>query len=153
VIFGSGMVAGNLFWGRWIDRSVIWSMAVLLVLMAAFLTWFAVATNNAYAAMLPLFFVGSATALASATQTRLMDVAGKAQTMAAALNHSSFNTGNALGALLGGLVIDAGWGWSAPSWVGVGLALAGLAILVISVLVQRRSDAQLLGRDEAGEFG
>jgi DHA1 family inner membrane transport protein len=82
-----------------------------------------------------------------------MDVAGKAQTMAAALNHSSFNTGNALGALLGGLVIDAGWGWSAPSWVGVGLAVAGLAILGISVLVQRRSDAQLLGRDEAGEFG
>ena len=68
----------------------------------------AIATSRSRA----LFLVGSATALASATQTRLMDVAGKAQTMAAALNHSSFNTGNALGALLGGLVIAAGWGWT-----------------------------------------
>lgn len=138
VVFGAGMVAGNLFWGRFIDRAVVGTMAILLVLMMVFLTLFAIASNNQYLAMPALFLVGSATALASATQTRLMDVAGKAQTMAAALNHSAFNTGNALGALLGGIVIAAGWGWSAPSWVGVGLAAAGLAILGASVALERR---------------
>jgi DHA1 family inner membrane transport protein len=141
VVFGSGMVAGNLFWGRFIDRHVIRAMGILLVLMIFFLALFAVASHNQYTAMPALFLVGSATALASATQTRLMDVAGKAQTMAAALNHSSFNTGNALGALLGGIVIAAGWGWSAPSWVGVGLAGAGLAILGVSSAIDRRDRA------------
>jgi DHA1 family inner membrane transport protein len=139
VVFGSGMVAGNLFWGRFIDRNVIRAMALLLLLMIFFLALFAVAAYNQYTALPALFLVGSATALASATQTRLMDVAGQAQTMAAALNHSSFNTGNALGALLGGIVIAAGWGWSAPSWVGVGLAAAGLAILGLSVALDRRA--------------
>jgi DHA1 family inner membrane transport protein len=141
VVFGTGMVAGNLFWGRFIDRHVIRAMGILLVLMIFFLALFAVASKNQYTAMPALFLVGSATALASATQTRLMDVAGKAQTMAAALNHSSFNTGNALGALLGGIVIAAGWGWSAPSWVGVGLAGAGLAILGVSSAIDRRDRA------------
>lgn len=142
VIFGSGMVAGNIFWGKWIDRSVVGSMAILLVLMAAFLTMFALAAGNPYLAMPSLFLVGTATALASATQTRLMDVAGKAQTMAAALNHSAFNMGNALGAFLGGLVIAAGWGWRAPSWVGVGLAVAGLGILGLSVALEKREAAR-----------
>ncbi|MGH2959277.1 MAG: MFS transporter [Solirubrobacterales bacterium] len=142
VVFGSGMVVGNIFWGKWIDRSVVGSMAILLVLMAAFLTMFALAAGNPYLAMPSLFLVGSATSLASATQTRLMDVAGKAQTMAAALNHSAFNMGNALGAFLGGLVIAAGWGWRAPTWVGVGLAIAGLAILGLSVALERRDGAR-----------
>ena len=41
-------------------------------------------------------------------------------------------------AYLGGLVIAAGWGYTAPSWVGVGLAVLGLGILAVSVLVHRR---------------
>jgi DHA1 family inner membrane transport protein len=142
VVFGSGMVAGNIFWGKWIDRSVVGTMAALLVLMGLFLTLFALVSTNVYLALPALFLVGSATALASATQTRLMDIAGKAQTMAAALNHSAFNMGNALGAFLGGVVIAAGWGWAAPSWVGVGLAIAGLAILGISVGLERRDAAR-----------
>jgi DHA1 family inner membrane transport protein len=43
-------------------------------------------------------------------QIQLMDVAGEAQTLAAALNHSAFNLANALGAWLGGVAISAGLG-------------------------------------------
>ena len=71
-------------------------------------------------------------------QTRLMDVAQDGQSLAAALNHSTLNVANALGAYLGGLVIAAGWGYTAPSWVGVGLAVLGLGILAVSLLVHRR---------------
>jgi DHA1 family inner membrane transport protein len=71
-------------------------------------------------------------------QLRLMTVAGDAQTLGAAMNHSSLNVGNALGAWIGGLVIAAGWGYRAPALVGVGLALAGLLILSISATVARR---------------
>ena len=71
-------------------------------------------------------------------QLRLMTVAGDAQTLGAALNHASLNVANALGAWLGGLVIAAGWGYTAPSWVGAGLSAAGLAVLAWSVLLHRR---------------
>jgi DHA1 family inner membrane transport protein len=74
-------------------------------------------------------------------QLRLMSVAGEAQTLGAAMNHSSLNIGNALGAWIGGLVIAAGWGYRAPAVVGAGLALAGLGVLLLSATSARRTAA------------
>ena len=60
------------------------------------------------------------------------------QTLAAALNHSAFNTANALGPWLGGMAIAAGYGWTSTGWVGAALALGGLAIWIVAVLDSRR---------------
>ena len=54
----------------------------------------------------------------SRLQLRLMETAGEAQMLGAALNHSALNLANALGAWLGGLVIAAGLGYRAPAAVG-----------------------------------
>lgn len=72
--------------------------------------------------------VGTSMALAPSLQTRLMDVAEDAQTMAASMNHAAFNGANALGAWLAGLAISAGFSWSSTGLVGAGLALCGLVI-------------------------
>ena len=61
--------------------------------------------------------VGTMGALAAVLQTRLMDVAGEAQTLAAASNHAAFNTANALGPWLGGMAISAGF---SPASTGYG---------------------------------
>ena len=74
-------------------------------------------------------------------QLRLMDVAGDAQTLGAAMNHASLNVANALGAWLGGLVIAAGYGYRAPALVGVGLSVAGLGVVLWSAALQRRTDS------------
>ena len=74
-------------------------------------------------------------------QTRLMDVAGDAQTLAAALNHSAFNIANALGPLLGGAAIAAGYGLTSTGYVGAGLALGGLLFWGIAVWDERRTNA------------
>ena len=66
-----------------------------------------------------------------------MDVAGDAQGLAAALNHSAFNIANALGPWLGGLVIAGGYGLTATGWVGCGLALGGLVICAVAMMVER----------------
>jgi len=66
-----------------------------------------------------------------------MDVAENNQSIAAALNHSALNMGNALGAFLGGVAIGLGFGFLAPAWVGVLLALAGLLIAVVSLRLER----------------
>lgn len=77
--------------------------------------------------------------LGGALQTRLMDVAGDAQTLAASLNHSAFNMANALGAFLGGWVLSHQMGWIAPIWVGFVLSLGGLVILLIAFAVEKAS--------------
>ena len=57
--------------------------------------------------------------------------------MSAAMNHAAFNLANALGAWLGGIVITAGLGYRAPSWVGVGLCLSGLIVISIAIFLRR----------------
>ena len=55
-----------------------------------------------------------------------------------ALHHAAFNAANALGPFLAGSAIAAGYGWTAPGWVGSLLALGGLAVLLTSFWVERR---------------
>lgn len=76
--------------------------------LAVVLAVFVAAAHNPFTAMVLLFGIGaSGAAIAPALQTRLMDVAARAQTLAAALNHSALNIANASGAWIGG-------GWSSP---------------------------------------
>ena len=85
-----------------------------------------------------VFLIGCGCGLATILQTRLMDVAEDAQTLAAALNHSAFNIANALGPWLAGLALAAGFGLPATGWVGVALALGGFAVWATSFLLDRR---------------
>jgi MFS transporter, DHA1 family, inner membrane transport protein len=88
--------------------------------------------------------IGFGGALATVLQTRLMDVAGESQSLAAALNHSAFNVANALGPLLGGMAVAAGWGWPSTGLVGAALAVCGLAIWAVSICYSPvRSDADI----------
>jgi MFS transporter, DHA1 family, inner membrane transport protein len=138
MVFGVGMVVGNLVGGRLADRSVIRALYLSLGALGAVLAVFVLAAHNPWTALLVLFGIGAAgSAVAPALQTRLMDVARDAQTLAAALNHSALNIGNATGAWVGGLVIAAGYGYTAPAAAGALLAAAGLVVLTASVALQR----------------
>jgi DHA1 family inner membrane transport protein len=100
--------------------------------------------GNVWTISLDVFLIGAGGSLATLLQTRLMDVAEDAQGLAAALNHSAFNTANALGPFLGGLVISAGYGWTAPGWVGSLLAMCGLVIWLVSGSVERSRKRKFL---------
>ncbi len=138
--FGLGMVAGTWVAGRLADWSVFRALLGSCLAMAALLLLYAVLAPAGWWALIPAFLVAvSSSVLVVNLQLRLMSVAGDAQTLGAAMNHSSLNIGNAVGAWVGGLVIAAGWGYRAPALVGVGLALAGLAVLLLSAVIARRS--------------
>ena len=79
-------------------------------------------------------------ALATVLQSHLMDVAGHAQTLAAASHHAAFNAANALGPWLGGLAITAGYGWTSTGYVGAATALGGLLIYAMAMRDLRGSD-------------
>ena len=125
-LFGVGMVAGNLVGSRLADKFLMKTIGGLLVYAAVVLIAFTFTARYPVAAAINILLIGGIVALGPALQIRLMDVAGDAQTLAAALNHSAFNMANALGAWLGGVAIAAGMGWTSTGWVGALLALAGL---------------------------
>jgi len=138
-LFGFGMVGGNLVGSRLADKALMPTIGGLLVWAALVLTTFSFAAHHVATASLNLFLIGTIVAIGPALQIRLMDVAGDAQTLAAALNHSAFNTANALGAWLGGAAITAGLGWTSTGWVGALLALAGLGVFAWSLASERSS--------------
>lgn len=137
-VFGVGMFLGNIL-GAWAaDRIGFPAAGGVLLWSAAALSLYPFAASNVWALMVVVFLIGGGGGLGAILQTRLMDVAGDAQTLAAALNHSAFNTANAIGPLLGGIAIAAGLGWTSTAWVGVGLSLGGFAIFVVAWLTGRR---------------
>ena len=147
---GLGMTIGNFVGGRGADRHVMGTLFVCFAAFAVSLTGLALTAADPIAVFVFLFLVGgSAAALSPAIQTRLMDVAGDSQTLAAAINHSSLNIGNSLGAYLGGIAIAAGLGYVSPAWVGLALCVPGVLLAVFSVLLGRRSQAAgLVGFDQ-----
>lgn len=137
-LFGVGLTIGNILMPWLADRALIPTAGGLLLWSAVMTALFPLTANNVWLLSVNVFFIAFVGALSTILQTRLMDVAQHAQGLAAALNHSAFNFANALGPLLGGMTIARGYGWTSPGWVGTGLALAGFAILMLSVAVDRR---------------
>ena len=146
-LFGSGMILGNLVGAWFADKNLMGTIAGTLVGSIVVMTALWLTAENPILLSICVFLVGCTVAIGPALQTRLMDVAADAQTLAAALNHSAFNIANALGAWLGGLAIAAGYGFAATGWVGAALAVCGLAVLGLSLASERRSrSAALAGR-------
>ncbi|KRC46533.1 MULTISPECIES: MFS transporter [unclassified Nocardioides] len=136
---GLGMVVGTWLAGElaaWsVYRSLLGSGITGIVLMLVYY----VAAPGGWL-LWPVAFLVTAvgSVLVINLQLRLMDVAGDAVTLGAAMNHAALNIANALGAWLGGLVIAAGHGYRAPALVGAGLAAVGVVILLVSAVVHRR---------------
>lgn len=137
--FGVGMVVGTWIAGELARWSVFGSLLIgggggSLVMVVFWL----VAPHGWW--LLPVCFL--VTALASVfvinLQVRLMDVAGDAVTLGAAMNHAALNIANAVGAALGGIAL-ARWGAGATPLVGVGLSLGGVVFLLWSRVVHRRT--------------
>lgn len=120
---------------RGVDRSIFAAMGAMTVVLLGFVA----AAHNPVTAGIGALLVGATgAALAPGLQTRLMDVAADAQTLAAALNHAALNIANAAGAWLGGLVIAAGYGYTAPALVGAGLAALGVGLFTVTVWAAHR---------------
>ncbi len=138
-VFGLGMLVGNLL-GAWAaDRFGMKAAGALLLWSAIALAFYPVAATQLWSILVIVSLIGAGGGLGSILQTRLMDVAGDAQTLAAALNHSAFNTANAIGPLLGGLAITAGFGWTSTAIVGVALSLGGFLVWAAAMWDSRRT--------------
>lgn len=146
LVHGAVSLLGTWLGGRLSDWSVLRTLVIMGLGSAVSLLAFWQTSRWLVPALLTLAVIGvSGSAWVVALQLRLMAVAGSARTLGAAMNHSSLNLANALGAWVGGLVIAGGYGYRAPSLVGAALSVAGLVVLGISLLVHRRGRAATMG--------
>ncbi|BBE22376.1 hypothetical protein MN0502_12590 [Arthrobacter sp. MN05-02] len=153
-LYGVGMVVGNIAGGRLADRSIMGSIYGVMIAITAVLVLFPLAVSTPWTACLFVFLVGaSGSTLIPPLQARLLDVSPGAPSLASSMNHSALNIANALGAAVGGAVIAAGWGFTAPALVGAALAVLGLAVALVSGRPDRRSSTDGAGGADGARAG
>lgn len=141
MVYGVGLVVGNLIGGRAADHDR--DRALVLALLGLTITpaLFGLLAADATASVVLVFLMGvSGFAGVPGMITRVTDFAHGAA-LAASANVSASNIGNALGVWLGGLAISAGLGYTAPLYVGAGIALISVIVMAVAAH-QARSPAQ-----------
>ena len=131
---GFGMVAGNLLSarlaGRFSDQALACSgQCVLFLSLAGILLW---APSTAAAVILTTVAAGCVFFVSGPEQVMILTNAREGQLLAAALGQTAFNFGNAVGAWLGGMPIDAGRTAEWSALPGCALAFTGFLLLALA---------------------
>ncbi|WP_288637168.1 MULTISPECIES: MFS transporter [Sphingobacterium] len=142
VLAGLGMFVGNLIGGKLTDTFSP-TKVVVAVLMVQILCMLAIygLSDNVGISLVMTFLTGVTTfaLVPSLTLLLLNSVKSDAEMLVASLGPACFNIANALGAFLGGVPINQGYGYTSPALVGAVMAALGI---VISLCYIQRSKKQ-----------
>ena len=141
LVFGGGLVVGNLLGGRWADRSLAPALIGSIGLMAAVMFAATFAFHSQIGAVIAAFTLGAAAfaTVAPLQMWVLQQAGGAGQGLASSLNIAAFNLGNAFGAWLGGEVITQGLGYGAIAPVSAVVPLVALGLAAFAVSLDRRA--------------
>jgi DHA1 family inner membrane transport protein len=128
LLFGVGMVLGNLVGGRLADWNRDRAIVIALVYIITALLVLAPSTVTQATLALGVLCLGGTSVLIPPLQSRVMHFAPAGLTLAGALIHSSINIANGSGALLAAALATSRLGLVAQTLTGAGLALAGLVV-------------------------
>ncbi len=141
LVFGVGMVIGNLLGGRFADQRL---PAALLGTLAALSLVMGLMTFVLHSQVGMVVFTGllGATAFATVSPLQLwvLQKADGAASLASSLNIGAFNLGNASGAWLGGVVISQGLGFTALPWVAALVPASAFAVAWFAIGGRRERD-------------
>jgi len=146
LVFGLGMIVGNLLGGRLADHRLMPALIATLIALALVLGLMTFALHSKLAVVI---FVGLFGVAGFATvpplQLWVLQKAEGGQSLASSLNIGAFNLGNALGAWLGGVVIVHGPGLGAVTWIAALVTVSGLAVALWSMRLEssRRGDIEI----------
>ncbi|WP_149537087.1 MFS transporter [Siccirubricoccus phaeus] len=140
LVFGGGLVVGNLLGGKLADRGLMPALLGTLAALAAVLLAMAVALPHAVTAVAAVFLLGAAgfATVPPLQSWVLQQASGAGQSLAASFNIAAFNLGNALGAWLGGVTIEHGPGLAALPLVAAVLPLSALGLAWLGREAARR---------------
>jgi DHA1 family inner membrane transport protein len=142
LVFGGGLVVGNLLGGRLADRRLVPTVLGSLLALSAVLFAMTFAIHNQLLAVISIGLFGAAAfaTVAPLQMWVLEKAAGAGQGLASSFNIAAFNLGNAIGAWLGGFVIDYGPGLGAITLVAGLVPLAAIAVALVALRAERRGD-------------
>jgi DHA1 family inner membrane transport protein len=130
LLMGVGLTCGNLLGGRLADWRLAATLSGIFGAMALLSIVFAWSSQFLLPAELTLFLWSVATfAAVPALQVNVVRYAGDAPNLVSTLNISAFNAGNALGAWVGGLVLEQGLGLTRVPLAAAVLAVVGLGVV------------------------
>lgn len=140
LVFGAGLIAGNLLGGRLADRSLAVSVLGTLTALGVVLAAMTFALHDKVSAVLFVGLLGAAGfATVAPLQMWVLEKAqGAGQGLASSFNIAAFNLGNAIGAWAGGSVIEHGPGLGAVPLVAALFPLAGIAVTLVALRAERR---------------
>ncbi|ONI75305.1 MFS transporter [Actinosynnema sp. ALI-1.44] len=145
VLFGVGVVAGNLFGGKAADKALMPSLYAFLAALAVVLVIFTFTAHSQVLAAITIVAFGAAGfATIAPLQIRALAKAEGAPALASAANIGAFNLANAIGAWVGGLAIDGGLGYASTNWIGALLVLVGLGVALYSGRLDRTREKVLV---------
>lgn len=139
LVFGGGLIAGNLLGGKIADRWLVPSVLGSLVTLALVLVTMSFAIHSQVMAVIYVGLLGAAAfATVAPLQMWVLEKAqGAGQSLASSFNIAAFNLGNAGGAWLGGAVIAHGLGLGALTWVAALLPVAALGVAGLALRLDR----------------
>ncbi len=153
-LFGVGALLGTVIGGRIADAHLFGTMSGGIVASTVVLSALALTAHSPVAAVTLALMLGfTAFFTAPALNARMFNLANAAPTLAGATNTSAFNIGNTVGPWLGGLVIDAGWGYPAVAWTGAALAGTGAVTTVAALRLHRATAASRVVATSASPVG
>ncbi|MGN7472063.1 MFS transporter [Brevibacillus sp. SAFN-007a] len=142
VLFGVGITIGNIYGGKLADRKLFPSLLGILVLLTVVLALFSLTALSKPLTLLTVFVLGiAAFGTVPGLQLHMLNTAKEAPTLASTLNIAAFNLGNALGAYIGGVVIDLGFAGGLPAvpWVASLTTLIGILFTLWGARQQKQA--------------
>lgn len=142
MLFGVGLFVGNWIGGRMADKSIDRTLLFFISALLVVLVLFGFFASNQVATVIALLLMGGfGFGTVPGLQSRIMQYAGNAPTLASGANIGAFNVGNALGAWAGGLGIAAGLGYTSPIWIGALITLVALIVILVAMGLAKKASA------------
>lgn len=141
LMFGVGMIVGNLLGGKLADRRLLPALLGTLIALTAVMGLMTFVLHSQWAMVLFVGLLGAAAfATVSPLQLWVLQKATGAQSLASSLNIGAFNLGNAFGAWLGGVVIVHGPGLTALPWIAALVPFSAFLVALCAIALERRRD-------------
>lgn len=141
ILFGGGLFIGNIIGGRAADRDPDRAVLIFALLLPIVILTLGLVAHIPWMVAVAFTLLGAVGfATVPGLQARVLRHAQGAVTLASATNIAAFNLGNTIGVVLAGAAISAGFGYRSPSFVGAGLTVIGLIIVITATRRQIRRD-------------
>ncbi|WP_026042803.1 MFS transporter [Pantoea sp. A4] len=132
-LIGAGLTVGNILGGKLADWKVSVALILSFALIALFSLLFSWTSHSFMLAEVTLFLWAMATfAIVPGLQINVVRHGKDAPNLVSTMNIAAFNVGNALGAWVGGAVIEKGYGLTAVPVSAAALAVIGLVLCLIN---------------------